>query len=573
MTVYNFVTNFGAAVDPADSSPALATWLATAADGDELVIPAGTYHWASTNSPTFGLKNATITATGASVDVLYIGSGAGVQQDYAHSARIQTVNAGATSVTVISSGGTLIAPADASIFSIGQWIMLSGLALQVPDSNPPNFQYLEFRKITGIAGQVISWSVTEPLLFSYKSTWPYIDAFVVTINIGTSTLTCANHALAEGQPSKLTTSGALPTGLIPGGSGYYVKNLSGTSFQLSAAQFGAPISLSGTQSGTHYYHSNALDLGGPATIYGMLDAFDGTQTYTGITCTRVTPGQGIICGQVKSLILNNVSFVNNGGAVPTMAKSVVLNNCQIGEQNEVDKCVSYLEYNGCTATGIKQIELFNAAITELVIKNTVIDTLNGTAFNTTIKDSTIGTIIGGPTAYGRANSLLITNSSIGPANPSSGTRPSTHFCNLSQVTFSNQTFTVANGGGNLDDVLRLFIPGFKYAIGFTTANLINIVDNLGKTTYFTVLDVTQDDTNTYILTNLSALPVGVTYAGSAANAIFAYGVKTLNVDPPNLFLSSINAFVEPIAIDIPKGPAVRSKQPHPVRSVRTKSFK
>ncbi len=377
MTTYNFVTNFGAAVAPADSSPALATWLATAADGDTLIIPAGTYHWASTNGPTNGLKNATISATGASVDALFIGNAGLIQQNYMTTARIQTVVSGATSVTIISSGGTVLPPADSSIFAIGQWIMISGLGLQIPDSYPPNLQYFEFRKITGISGAVISFA--DPLRFSYKSTWPLIDAFATTINIGTSTLTSLGH-LFEGQTAIITTSGALPTGLTAG-TGYYIKNLSGTNFQLSATQFGAPITLSGTQSGTHYYHAQNYDLAGPATIYGMLDVFDGTQVYTGLEVTSV--GSGISCSGGKSLLLNGMAFTGNNGPSPSMGKSIIIRQCQIGEQNEVDKCLEYLEYDRCTATGIKQIQVQSNTPTDLLIEGMALTTLNGTAYNTT----------------------------------------------------------------------------------------------------------------------------------------------------------------------------------------------
>ncbi len=323
MVTKNFVIDFGAPPNgTSNASPALDAWLpfAAANDGSELVMPAHPYHFASTNALTNGVKNATITATGASVDALFIGNAGLIQESWTQSARIQTVAVGATSVTVISAGGTLVGPADSSIFAIGQWIMLSGIGTQVPDSYPPNFQYFEYRKVTEISGSVISFA--EPLRFSYKSTWPYVDASVATIVIGTSTLTCSGHPLAEGQRTVLTTSGTLPTG-VTAGTVYYVKNLSGASFQLSTVQFGTQdVVLSGTQSGTHYFHSDNYDLAGPATIYGMLDVFDGTQVYTGLECTAA--GSGIGCSGGKSLLMTGMAFTGNNGPSPSMGKSIII---------------------------------------------------------------------------------------------------------------------------------------------------------------------------------------------------------------------------------------------------------
>jgi len=73
----------------------------------------------------------------------------------------------------------------------------------------------------------------------------------VTINISTGLLTWAGPAAVpvNGDPIVLATTGALPTGLTYGNV-YYVINVSGSTFQLSAAPGGSAIALSGSQSGT-----------------------------------------------------------------------------------------------------------------------------------------------------------------------------------------------------------------------------------------------------------------------------------------------------------------------------------
>ena len=60
-------------------------------------MPPLKYHLAGDHGLTDGLYNATISGYGASVDSLFIGSTNLLPQDYAHSARIQTVGAGARS--------------------------------------------------------------------------------------------------------------------------------------------------------------------------------------------------------------------------------------------------------------------------------------------------------------------------------------------------------------------------------------------------------------------------------------------------------------------------------------------
>lgn len=58
------------------------------------------------------------------------------------------------------------------------------------------------------------------------------------------------HPLIAGDGAVISTTGALPTGFVPGVT-YYVVNPTANSFQLSATAGGAAINTSGTQSGSH----------------------------------------------------------------------------------------------------------------------------------------------------------------------------------------------------------------------------------------------------------------------------------------------------------------------------------
>lgn len=92
----------------------------------------------------------------------------------------------------------------------------------------------------------------------YFETSAYDTASILQTITSTVTITIASpgvvqwigHGLENDAPVKLTTTGALPTGLTAN-TVYYVKNKTGNDFQLAATPGGAAINTSGTQSGTH----------------------------------------------------------------------------------------------------------------------------------------------------------------------------------------------------------------------------------------------------------------------------------------------------------------------------------
>jgi hypothetical protein len=83
-----------------------------------------------------------------------------------------------------------------------------------------------------------------------------------TVTIGASAVVTTAISLANNLPVILTNEGypsALPTGLVVGTT-YYVKNSTGTTFNLSATPGGAAITTSGSQSGTHYIMPNGVNI-------------------------------------------------------------------------------------------------------------------------------------------------------------------------------------------------------------------------------------------------------------------------------------------------------------------------
>jgi len=62
-------------------------------------------------------------------------------------------------------------PSDASGFTVGNWLMLSGLNLQNSGA-PPNLQYFEFVQVTGVNSTTGVVSFATPALNTYLDTWP-----------------------------------------------------------------------------------------------------------------------------------------------------------------------------------------------------------------------------------------------------------------------------------------------------------------------------------------------------------------------------------------------------------------
>jgi hypothetical protein len=173
----DFVADFGAAPAPADSAPALQSWLtfARANSGSTLTVPAGYFLINSNPGNEIGwagftnkCKNATIQGSTTGVtkfNRFYMGTYSNLQYTYDTAGRIETAAAGSNTITLVNSG-------DASKFSVGNWVLVCGLGLMRADSYPLSFQYFEYRKITTESGNRLT--LDAPLAYDYKSTWPLV---------------------------------------------------------------------------------------------------------------------------------------------------------------------------------------------------------------------------------------------------------------------------------------------------------------------------------------------------------------------------------------------------------------
>ena len=107
----------------------------------------------------------------------------------------------------------------------------------------------------------------EDLIFGYRggpiyfwnATFPLTGLSSFTVTVATpAQIDCALN-LYDGEVVVFSTTGELPTGLIPG-QRYYVRNSTGTSFNVSLTVDGALIDTTGTQSGVHTFSSRGVPL-------------------------------------------------------------------------------------------------------------------------------------------------------------------------------------------------------------------------------------------------------------------------------------------------------------------------
>jgi hypothetical protein len=97
-------------------------------------------------------------------------------------------------------------------------------------------------------GGIYYWDATT----GYRTT-------VVTITIASPGVVTFVTAIPDNTAIQILTTGALPTGLVPG-TVYYVVNASGNTCNLAATAGGAAIVTTGTQSGTHYLSTRGINV-------------------------------------------------------------------------------------------------------------------------------------------------------------------------------------------------------------------------------------------------------------------------------------------------------------------------
>lgn len=184
----NLVTDYGAVPDGiTDCTTAFTNFRTFALTQNPasvlLYMPPGSYVYnvAVVSAPFAGIRNLTVSAYGATIlftNVLIVTARAGYPDIANKSARLQTVNAGNTTATLITAG-------DAANFAVGNWCSLTALEMQGSAGYPPNFHYNQFVKITGISGGTISFFPAATQV--YSSQYPVTDFYPSAPNAGYDT--------------------------------------------------------------------------------------------------------------------------------------------------------------------------------------------------------------------------------------------------------------------------------------------------------------------------------------------------------------------------------------------------
>lgn len=130
----------------------------------------------------------------------------------------------------------------------------------------------------------------------YSTLAPSLGTFTVTIaSPGVVTLT--GHGLADGDRVRLSTTGALPTGLTAN-TDYFLVGSATNTFNLATTQGGTAINTSGTQSGTHTAQYFPYGAGDGSTTFNVPDlrgrAVVGRDNMGGTAASRITAaGSGV----------------------------------------------------------------------------------------------------------------------------------------------------------------------------------------------------------------------------------------------------------------------------------------
>jgi len=107
----------------------------------------------------------------------------------------------------------------------------------------------------------------EDLIFGYRggpmyywdASYSLQNTTTVTMTIASPCVVSSSLTMVDGAAVAFSTTGQLPTGLVPQAL-YYVVNSTGLTFNVAATPGGTPIVTTGTQSGTHSFSTRAIPL-------------------------------------------------------------------------------------------------------------------------------------------------------------------------------------------------------------------------------------------------------------------------------------------------------------------------
>jgi len=185
-----------------------------------------------------------------------------------------------------------------------------------------------------------------------------VNGSIATLTIATPCVVTANINLADATPVTFSTSGWLPTGILPGVT-YYTKYITATTFNLAATAGGASINTSGTQSGNQTLNSNGVLLSSLSGADGYTPLFQnyftvsdasrflivfGTNDYTSTTLDPML----IRWSDQESLTVWYPAATNQAGSVRLSHGSKIVTSLQSRQEILVftDQALYSLQYLG-----------------------------------------------------------------------------------------------------------------------------------------------------------------------------------------------------------------------------------
>ena len=201
-----------------------------------------------------------------------------------------------------------------------------------------------------------------------------VNGSIATLTIASPCVVTANINLADATPVTFSTSGWLPTGLLPGVT-YYTKYITATTFNLAATSGGASINTSGTQSGNQTINSNGVLLSSLSGADGYTPLFQnyftvsdasrflivfGTNDYT----STVLDPMLIRWSDQESLTTWYPAATNQAGSVRLSHGSKIVTSLQSRQEILVftDQAVYSLQYLGPPVVWQTQLLVDNVSI-------------------------------------------------------------------------------------------------------------------------------------------------------------------------------------------------------------------
>lgn len=180
-------------------------------------------------------------------------------------------------------------------------------------SNVPETDYSAYSATTGYTIGANVRSVGTNIHKTYQALKGGV--FVVTMTIASPCVVTfpTGSNITEGLPIVFTTTGALPTGIVAGTT-YYVKDLTGNTFNIAATLGGDAINTSGSQSGVHSVNTN-YNVPVTNTAYWLdTGATNRWKMFDGSVQSQTTNPTSIYTVITTSSFVDTVAFLNTSAS-------------------------------------------------------------------------------------------------------------------------------------------------------------------------------------------------------------------------------------------------------------------